>query len=55
MHSGVIPVLTMSEKVEWADDLYALAFWMLLFLLGYRGQWYDPSINHQPTSAPTAS
>ena len=55
MHSGVIPALTMPEKVRWADDLYALAFRMLLFLLNYRGQWYDPSKNHQPSPAPTAS
>ena len=53
MHSGVIPTLTMPEKVKWADDLYALAFRMLLFLLSYRGKWYDPSNNHQPTPAPT--
>lgn len=55
MHSGVIPTLTMPEKVQWADDLYALAFRMLLFLVGYSGQWYDPSNNHQPTPAPTST
>ena len=55
MHSGVIPTLTMPEKVRWADDLYALAFRMLLFLLGYHGRWYDPSNNHQPTAAPPTS
>ena len=53
MHSGVIPTLSMPEKVEWADDLYALAVRMLLFLVGYRGHWYDPSNNRQPTPAPT--
>lgn len=53
MHSGVIPTLTMQEKATWADDLYSLAFRMLLFLLSYRGKWYDPSNKHQPTPAPT--
>ncbi len=53
MHSGVIPTLTMPEKVRWSDDLYALAFRMLLFLLGYKGKWYDPNNGGLPTNAPT--
>lgn len=52
MHSGVIPTLSMPEKVEWADELYALAFRMLLFLLGYQGRWYDPANGGLPTDAP---
>jgi hypothetical protein len=55
MHSGVIPTLTMPEKMRWSDDLYALAFRMLLFLLGYKGKWYDPNNGGMPTDAPTAA
>ena len=52
MHSGVIPALTMPEKVRWAEELYALAFRMLLFLFGYQGKWLDPTNEWQPTVAP---
>lgn len=52
MHSGVIPTLSMPEKVQWSDDLYALAFRMMLFLLGYKGKWYDPNNRGMPTDAP---
>jgi len=45
----------MSEKVDWANQLYGLGFRMLLFLLGYHGQWYDPSNNYVPTPAPSAA
>lgn len=53
MHSGAIPTLQMPEKVRWADDLYALTFRMLIFLLGYQGQWLDPSSGWLPTNAPS--
>ncbi len=52
MHSGAIPTLAMPEKVRWADDLYALTFRMLIFLLGYQGKWLDSSNGWQPTVAP---
>lgn len=52
LHTGQIPTLSLSEKIEWYHELYALAFKMLLFLLGYSGRWLDPSRKYQPTEAP---
>ncbi len=52
LHTGQIPSLTMPEKVEWFGDLYALAFKMLLFLLGYRGKWLDLSRAYAPVDSP---
>jgi hypothetical protein len=43
LHTGEIPGLTMQEKAEWYDDLYALSFKMLLFILSYKGKWFDLS------------
>ena len=45
--------MIMPEKVRWSDDLHALAFRMLLFLLDYKGKWYDPNNCGMPTDVPT--
>jgi hypothetical protein len=42
----------MPEKVKWYDDLYALAFKMMLFLLGYKGKWFDLSDQWKVVNAP---
>ncbi|NLX96973.1 MAG: hypothetical protein GXY83_12435 [Rhodopirellula sp.] len=52
LHTGEIPGLSMPEKVKWYDDLYALAFKMLLFLLGYKGKWFDLSDQWNIVNAP---
>ncbi len=52
LHTGEIPGLTMLEKVKWYDDLYALAFKMILFLLGYKGRWFDLSDQWKVVNAP---
>ncbi|MBY0588903.1 hypothetical protein K2X85_17155 [bacterium] len=52
LHTGEIPGLSTMEKEKWYDDLYALAFKMLLFLLGYKGRWFDLSDKWKVVSAP---
>jgi hypothetical protein len=52
LHTGEIPGLSLPEKVKWYHDLYALAFKMLLFLLAYKGQWFDPSDQWKVVNAP---
>lgn len=52
IHSGIIPALTIAEKAQWANELYALAFRILLFLLNYSGRWYDSSNGHRATQSP---
>jgi hypothetical protein len=52
LHTGEIPGLSMPEKVKWYDDLYALAFKMLLFLLDYKGKWFDLSDQWKVVNAP---
>ena len=42
MHTGHIPAMTFDEKVQWADDLYALAFKMICTLVGFKGMFLDP-------------
>jgi hypothetical protein len=48
MHTGEIPDLSIQEKVRWSTELYTLAFKMLMFLLGYAGNWFDPTRSWQP-------
>jgi hypothetical protein len=52
LHTGQISGLSMQEKMEWYDDLYALAFKMLLFLLSYKGKWFDLSDGWKVVDAP---
>jgi hypothetical protein len=48
MHTGEIPDLDIVEKVRWSTELYTLAFMMLMSLLGYAGNWFDPIRSWQP-------
>jgi hypothetical protein len=52
LHTGQIPSLSIAEKVQWYNDLYALTFKMLLFLLNYKGKWFDLSKQWQVVDAP---
>jgi hypothetical protein len=52
LHTGEIPGLSMAERATWYDNLYALAFKMLLILLTYKGRFFDLSNNWSVTTAP---
>jgi hypothetical protein len=52
IHTGLIPLMDAKEVHAWAEDLYHLAFRILMFVLGYKGEYRDLTNNYKLVAAP---
>lgn len=52
MHTGIIPLMSFEELCRWSEDLYDLAFRILLVVLGYKGKYRKLNQSYQLVDAP---